>query len=243
MFKFGSSALVVDLFTSNSSAFEWAKPALAEEFYPSWWKQLPRHREMRPDDGPARPMPNMRGCAGFIDLYQHGFIVPMWSDLAVVIEPKQYKWQFADEVSNAVVHAADQAGSFLESQDMRSLKLITPWVAATKESVYWQIVQPLWSQGFQTDWVVPPAAVNFKNIGNMNVNMLVRGAGSPKDFTIPFTTPMVHYVPMSEKPVKLKYHLVTEEEFKLIHEKDRPLAFEYSYFKKLKAKKIGRAHV
>lgn len=234
---FGTSTLVVDMFTPNAAAFEYAKPALAEEFYPNWWKKLPRHQEIRNAAGTTYAVPNMRGCAGFIDQYRHGFIVPMWSDLAVAMQPDTYHWQFADQVSTAFTHNPEQAGSFLTDDDMRSLKLITPWVAATKESVYWQIVQPLWSQGFQTDWVVPPAVVNFSQIGNMNINMLVRGTGSPKDFLIPYKTPMVHYVPMCEKPIKLKLHLVSEDEFKRIHEKDRPLAFVYSHFKKLKAKK------
>jgi hypothetical protein len=89
--------VVIDCYTDNPHAFEYAKPSKATEFLPKWWKSLPK-------DGHA----NMSRCAGFIDLYRKSYVLPMWSDFDVWFNPDgSYNWQYADLRSEAQVH--DQA--------------------------------------------------------------------------------------------------------------------------------------
>ncbi len=42
MFFFRKKTLLIDCFTPVEGAFKYAKPKLAAEFVPDWWKELPK---------------------------------------------------------------------------------------------------------------------------------------------------------------------------------------------------------
>jgi len=224
--------IVVDLFTYDSAAYSYAKPALASKFYPEWWKSLPK--AVYED---SFPTPTMKTCAGFIDLYKRGFMFPMWCDLFVKVEEGgSYVWKYADGVSTAGHHAPEAAGNLFVDNNVRNLKLDNPWLVSTKEDVYWVLQQPMWSQNLQRELIVPPAVVNFKHQNTTAINTLVADFNRPREFVVPFGLPLVHYIPTDSRPIKLNWHLVSRQEFEHIGMKNLPRSFFNAYRTKLGAK-------
>lgn len=229
MIFFKSKTINVDLFTSDAGVYEYAKPDLAHRFYPEWWKELPKQIQ-----GEIGPAPTMKTCAGFIDLYRYGFMFPMWCDVYVRVEDDcEFVWSYADKRSSGVSHSPHQAGRIMFDTDVRNFKLISPWAARTKEEVYWSINQPLWNQKLQREFVVPPAVVNFKHQNTTAINTLITEMSRKRDFMIPFRMPLVHYIPIDDRPCKLHVHLVSEEEYNKINERNYPVSFSNSYKKKI----------
>jgi hypothetical protein len=227
---FKPKTINIDLFTFNSGVYEYAKPDLAKNFYPDWWKKLSK-QTYNSEFGPG---PTIKTCAGFIDLYRYGFMFPMWCDVFIRVEDNcEFTWRYADQNSSGMSHSPLQAGSLFFESNVRNFKLISPWVAQTKEEVYWSINQPLWSQGLQKDFIVPPAVLNFKHQNTANINTLITDISRKREFIIPFRMPLVHYIPIDERPCKLHLHLVSEEEYNKINDRNRPVSFSNSYKKKI----------
>lgn len=240
MFLLKKKPIVLDLFTDHAGVFERSRPSRSVDFIPEWWKNL--DRTYNKAGTPPHPGATMRSCMGFIELYKHGFIVPMWCDMVVDIDGnKGYGWKFSDDSFQAVVHDTEQAGKFFIDNKVRNLKLICPWLAMSKEDVVWHCSHPIWNQNFQYDWVAPSAAVNFKYQFELNINLMLLRITRTRSFIIPFTLPMIHYFPMSERPVKLVYHQISEKERNNILQRNTRVSFVNSYTKKLKAigEKIG----
>ncbi len=233
LFLFRKKTIVLDLFTNDAAAFEYAKPAVASRFHPEWWKRLPKSI---PTD--LAPSPTMKTCAGFIDLYRHGFMFPMWSDLFLRVENNfEFTWKYSDSYSYALYHKPEEAGNLFFESKVRNIKLHNPWLASSKEDVYWMLHQPVWSQDLQRDLIIPPAVVNFKHQNTTAINILIADMDRPRELIIPFGLPMVHYIPIDDRPIDLKLHLVTQEEFNRIGQKNNPRSFLNAYRKKIAATK------
>lgn len=243
MIIFKKKTIHVDLFTNNSVAYEYAPIELASHFYPEWWKAIPKSHMIKMPSGINIPGSTMRGCAGFIDLYRFGFILPLWSDLMINIAPEgNFTWQFADNQSSAEYHGSHQAGSLFKDANITNIKLISPWIAETRESIRCHVCQPEWSQKIQSDYLMPPANVELFKGRSTEVNLFLRNIKTPRDIFIPFGTPMIHYIPLDDRQIKLHRHLISGTEY---NEKKSVLNhpfFNFSYFKKqaIKLKRDGK---
>jgi hypothetical protein len=224
-FFFKPKTVVVDLFTSDAGVFKYSKPREASQFVPEWWKKIkmPSHLDT-----------SMKGCAGFIDLYKHGFIVPMWADLNVqMLDNEQPSFIYASGKHKATSHPYQQAGSFMFDSHTRSMKLYSPWWGRTKADIYWHMTHPMWNQNMQRNWSVPPAVLSLKHQNAMHVNALIHDSNVPREFRIEFNTPMMHLLPLTESKIELKHHLVTAEELRKIEFENAAVTFNFSYRKKL----------
>jgi hypothetical protein len=97
--------------------------------------------------------------------------------------------------------------------------------------------QPVWSQDLQRDLIIPPAVVNFKHQNTTAINILIADMDKPRELIIPFGLPMVHYIPIDDRPIDLKLQLITQEEFNRIGQKNNPRSFLNAYRKKIAATK------
>jgi hypothetical protein len=156
----------------------------------------------------------------------------MWSDLDVDIKPNfAYDWKFADGESKIEPHPIYQTGSFLLDIGYIHMKVVAPWRFVCKEDIDWHFAQPVWNHEAAKDYCVPSGVLNFKYQTNVNINVLFRN--NPNNIHIPHGHPMAHIIPLSERPVKVHNHLVSEEEFK--KRSWRPITFRGSYYKQKKA--------
>lgn len=223
------SKLVLDCFTANPSAFEYAKPDHAVKFIPEWWKNLPKVNEKQ-FAAPA----NMKHCAGFIDYFRVGVGLPMWSDLDVkvgAIGDSSYAWQYSDGESHAMSHNPQEAGSFLDPKEVLHLKLIYPWRFSCSEDVSWVWTQFGWQKPTNTTYQILPGALSFKYQTGANINILFQKQKTESLTQFKFRVPLVHIAPMSDKKIVLKHHIISDEQFSKMQRKVIRSSFTASFSK------------
>jgi hypothetical protein len=214
LFIFKKKPLVVTLFTANESAFKFARPQKAAHFIPDWWKKLPK-KDYRGEQAPSvmSSISTMKTCAGIVDLYSSGFIHPMWSDLSVEVHPDgTFVYQYSDGISSAIEHLTQQRTGSHFNHSYNHLKLNSPWVARESTGVKFLTSAPIWN-GFGTDDVcVPPGVSGYKVPINLNINLFLRREVERKVYTFNFGQPIAHFIPLSDRPLKLSYELISDEE-------------------------------
>lgn len=206
--------IFVDMYTDKSYVYEFAKPAPASEFYPEWWMSIGKSIK----DG-AIDKPTIKSCEGFVAQYRNGVILPMWSDLMLEVAPlgsTGYRWTYSDGLSNIQVHPVEQRGSYLPETAYQHLKLEAPWVFRCDEDISFQWLQPMWNFDAPEAVLIPPGIVNFKYQFGVNINMFLKRSHSPREVLIEHGQPLVHLIPLTERKVIFRAHLVTNDEIRAL---------------------------
>lgn len=219
--------IVVNMYTDKSYVYEFAKPAPASEFYPDWWKSLDKSTKTGAID-----YPTIKTCEGFVAQYRVGVMIPAWSDLMVEIAPignTGYRWTYSDGKSGAQVHPTEQRGSYLPEHEYQHLKLETPWVFHCDDEVAFHWAQPMWNFDDPESVLIPPGIVNFKYQFAVNINMFFKRKPTTREVFIEHGHPLVHLVPLTERPVVFRAHLVSADEIKKLSDLRTSLKFVGTY--------------
>jgi hypothetical protein len=92
------------------------------------------------------------------------------------------------------------------------MKIVTPWHIKCKNDIkfYWTI--PFWNHAIDIPYHIIPGMLEFKYNHGLNINIMIN---LQKDFkhTIKAYTPMAHMIPVSDKELVIKHHLISNEEF------------------------------
>lgn len=227
MIIFKRKAIQLDCFTAMPNTYKFTPIELSNNFLPAWWKKLPKTAQ----NWAVMDAPTMKSCAGLVDLYTKGVMLPMWSDLDILLRPDSgYDWKFADGQSIVEPHPMFQTGSFLSDIGYVHMKIFAPWRFTCKEDIDWHFAQPVWNHEAAKDYCVPSGVLNFKYQHHVNINVLLRG--TLNNIHIPHGHPMAHIIPLSERPVKVHNHLVSEEELR--KHNFQSTTFKGSYYKQKK---------
>lgn len=230
MFFFKKKKIVLDCFTDSKFILDNFPITKSENYYPSWWKNLPK--EYKEGDN-FWPTSTMKRCRGIIDFYANTYTIPLWSDLMISIENKNiksFRWQFADNTCGANVHATDQRGEWLKDTHGH-LKLHSPWQIKCKEDIKFSWISDVYN--LNNDWPISilPGTVDFKYNSSTNVNLLLEYPEIyKKEFLIPAGHPIVMLRACSERQVVLKFHYVKTSEIETM--KTVPVFTNFYKFKK-----------
>ena len=230
MFFFRKPTIVLDCFTDNSYLYEYLSIQQASKFFPDWWKQLPK--EYISKKSPTQLKLNtMKSCRGIVSLYQNGIILPLWSDYSIKVgskalpkilfeTPTQYK---------AAWHDAEQWGgeSYLSPKNYGHLKLDCPWYIREKTGVQFAFIQPFYNTSTPTDYLFPPGVVDYKYQNSGNVNLFFEFKEDERTILLRAGDPIAMILPLTEKDVKIKNHLVSPMELNKMNPK--PLTFNHHY--------------
>ena len=207
LFLFKKPKLVIDCFTNRPDVFNFSKIDYAHKFYPEWWKQTPKSYMSN-----FYKRSTIKKCRGIIDNYRYGAMVPLWCDLALSVKNKQYQWQFSDFTTRCEIHESKQWDTFADPTNYGHLKIVSPWHINCKSDTkfYWTL--PFWNHAIDISYHVIPGMLEFKYNHAININMMIN---LQQDFThiIKAYTPMVHMIPVSDKELVIKHHLISKEEF------------------------------
>jgi hypothetical protein len=204
--------LVLDLFTCQQQVFDVAKPNMASQFFPDWWKEL----KTQIPDSHVVPQPTMRRCMGFVDHFKHGIIIPMWSDFRIEVGQIGTQNHYAlcsDGYTPVVQHPTGQRGNFAPSDKYCNMKLESPWAVKCKEDIYFKWEQPTWNMKNLNAYVVLPATVEFQYQHSINVHLMFPRSTNPEVRQINFGEPIVHLTPITERQLDLRHHMVTPTEY------------------------------
>lgn len=215
LFFIKPSTVNLDCFTSNIAVYEMAKIEPAIKFTPNWWRSLPNSYPSVWGEHPYFRDGTLKKCSGFLDLYKSGFILPMWCDLAIDVGPigtDEFRYQYSNFESSAAVHPSGQRGAFCNEQNYQHLKLTSPWHLVCKNNINWIFMDVVWNDINLSPYRVLTGVVNYKFIDGTHINIILKREEKTKHVFIPYKTPLVHLIPMTEKKVKIKTHLVDSYE-------------------------------
>lgn len=221
------SKIYVDCFTEIEELPKFFPIINASERYPSFWKNLPT---TIPAGGPNRG--TMKTCPGVSDLYRTGFIIQSWSDVWVDIATGDIRWEPRPVAES---HNPNQWGEAIKNH--YHLKLVSPWRIREKTGVKFLFTNTLWhDEDFKPR--VLNGIVEYKYQHTSSVNMIVPKTMFPKSITIPAGKELAQVIPLSEKEVVIKMHVVDTME--LLKLQNWIFTFNGHYFKRKKMlKEIG----
>jgi len=233
-FFFKRNKIIVDCFTPYKHIIELSPIEKANKFIPEWWINTPREIVI-PNN--IEPCITIKECRGIIDTYNHGYIIPLWSDFILEIQNKQYRWTYSDKFSTAEIHSQKQWENFTDAQNIGHLKLMSPWRIKTKKDIMWSCTDPFWNNKLQTNYMTAPGVVNFKYQYGTNINIFFKL--QDQTIKIDFNHPMYHLIPITEHETEIRHHLVTDREFTQLS--NVSVSFYNQYIKRkniLKNKKV-----
>lgn len=224
IFLFPKKKIVVDCFTYNEIALQTSPITNSIKYMPDWWKNLPAFNTPS-----FYPTSTMKKCVGMIDYYKNSITIPIWSDLAINVNDKNYQWQFSDCFSVATIHPYEERFNFMPEHG--HLKLVPHWLLKTKKDIPWVWSQPLYNFSDNiSDIKVLPGIISFYHQHGTNINIIFP-LNKNITYFIPHGQPMVHLTPLCEGKIKVVRHLVSREEYDSKRASATPISFVNKYKK------------
>lgn len=214
MFWFCKPKLLnIDFFTTREDVFHNAKPKKASLFVPEWFKQMPKPGF---DENPMAPLllqKTIKTCPAFSTLYSSGFMLPLWSDLNIEVNSDSYRYQFIDGKSLITFHTPKQIAGCSFANTHIQMKLHNPWFMKTNEKINMLFMAPTWNNFGSGEIVVAPGSYySYADPIEANINLFIKKHEHRVVHQLFFGQPLVHVVPITNRPIKLHYHLVLEDE-------------------------------
>lgn len=227
MIFFKRKPIVVDCFTTKEYVYKYNPIKPASECMPEWIKDMPSTYKA---DG-FIPAPTVKRCPAVIGMMTHGLMIPLWSDLVIGINPieRAFRWQFADEETNAKPHNVAQWDRFANPSEYGHMKIISPWMIVTKKEIPFLWTHPFFNTDIDLKYKLVPAITEYKHQHATHINMFVK-TSTEGDILIKASTPMAHVIPMTDKKVEIRTHLVEEHEYKKMLQ---PSIFFINNYKKI----------
>ena len=205
---FGKKDIVLDCYTSNPFAYNFAKINYGYHYIPKWWKET--HKRTLDDKWPT-----VKQCPGLINHYKRSIIIPLWTDLKFILyakgEEESFEWITSHTEFTCENHSQDQFEGFAR-QDGQNLKIVSPWYVRCRESVQFVTSQPSWSQ---RDTIfnlhLLPGVLDFKTQSSTNMNYFFERKDNRVEINIEPLTPMMMLHPMTDRNVIIKHHYVPDD--------------------------------
>jgi len=212
--------IILDCYTYRPEVYEYSKIDKSTNFIPDWWKNLPPSG--CPVTGEMEPTLTMKSCPGFTSFFKNTYTLPLWSDLKLRTTEETWAYQYADNISEMGIHDEEQYKGFMEGY--QQFKLSSPWFAVCNKPIQWAFIAPSWHpiKGVH----ILSGLVDYYYQHTTNINMFV---DKPIEVILPFDTPLVHLIPMTEQKVEIRHHLVSEKEW--FRFKKPSLTFAKTYYK------------
>jgi hypothetical protein len=240
MFWIKPSEITVDCFTSNPMVYNNYRIDKASKFFPDEIKQMPNYINLRKSHNPESKLmediPTIRLCTGIKDLFTHGYILPSWVDFTIEVTKDgvlSHKDNLTPVDNNDLYHHHNrmQYGSGLYT-DRIHVKLMPPWHLAEKTGIKFTWNMCDWHRTDTADDIrILSGVLDFKYQHQVNVNAFLR-----RDSMISYSAgdPLVHLIPITDKKVVFKYHLVDLYEYNSMT-RNTMIETSYHNHRKLKA--------
>jgi hypothetical protein len=214
MFFFKKQQIVVDCFTYNNSVYDY-KPLPSSKFLPKEWKSLPKSIDIKVNQDPTSklsyPVPTLKLCDGFVDLFSNSFMLQSWADISIECNINgDLRWHTLSNLIQFQNHAPHQVWDSFYS-GYSPLKLISPWALSESSGIKFSWNRCDWLNYKDADTLhILSGIVDYKYQNGSHINMYVKHNSLIK---INAGQPLVTLTPLTDKKVVFKYHLLTYEEY------------------------------
>jgi hypothetical protein len=202
----------VDCFTCNPDVYLNTPIVRAGKTFPDWYKELPKNKpqfilEENTGNHKLQDNQNLKNCQAVLEFYKRGIVLESWCDFYMKMDLENstphYWWSGKEQAIS--FHRREQIGNgFLNHHHM---KLVSPWFLEEKTGAKFMWVGAEWALD-KFNFKILPAVVSYDTQVVTNVNIMY--PYETKEFMITIGTPLVHIIPLSEKKLKFKNHLITE---------------------------------
>lgn len=226
MFFIKKSEVIFDTFTSNEQAYKYYSIQKASEFFPSSIKTAPSKYL----DYTKFEQSTLKRCVGVLEYYKHGFILPLWTDIEFKFNESVkgvYNWRAASNIELAS-HNPQQWDFYTEKDKVTHIKITSPWSFKCKEDIRFLWQRPYWNFNPFENHSFPSAIIEYKYQRATELNLFL-DVNSDNIF-LKANTPMAHIIPLTDKQIVIKNHLVSEEEYKKISNFNRKSTFANAYY-------------
>jgi len=214
-FFFKKKEVVLDCFTHVPHVYDYAKIDRASNYIPQWWKDTPSA-----SPGSNGKLATIKHCIGFIDFFREGIVIPSWFEMELDIYDfaSQNQGLYHWEASSPVVktdnsHHQEQFYEF-SGEAGHNMKISSPWMFKTKESVNFTWTQPTWNnRSFISHLQILPAVIDFKYQHATEINYFLLSKKEKQLVTVPPLTPLVILHPLTDQKIVIKNHLVSKDEW------------------------------
>ena len=179
---------------STIEGLEKVVPVLpAKEVMPDWWTRVERMINSNIDNKGT-----VRNCPALPEYMSQGFVVPLWCDVHINIEPDKFEWKSPEKCFNFSSHGDSQYRDWLprhvKDNTSMVLKPNCPWRVKTPPG--WSMWQLPMHYDFNPLFEVQPGIIWTDVHHEINQQMLMKKFGQ---FTIKRGTPLAMYVPYERK--------------------------------------------
>ena len=222
-----STTITLDCFTPIPEIPDLFPIKRSSEFIPDWFKNL---EPTVPWQGMDRG--TMKLCPGVSEYYKMGFIIPSW---------REFKIEMNSGIPNVLpdgcadIHNPVQWGKGLDGYG--HIKLVSPWRIKEKTGAKFLFTNAFW-QKQKHQYFVPNGVVEYKHQSTTNVNMVISKNSFPKDFMINAGDPLVQCIPLSDKRIEIKLHVIDPIEYAKID--SYVFAFSGNYYKGKKIRESNK---
>lgn len=213
LFFFKKPKIVVDCFTCRDVVYKLHPINYTNKFVPEYWKKLPATIKLKADPDPQvktyLEAPTLKRCVGIVNYFSNGFVIPSWTDFT--LEDAGTRLFTTDTMFNLKVehHIRPTYGDELY-KDYVHAKVVPPWLIEEKTGIKFTWNQFDWTENINADFRILSGIVDYKINHSANINMFFK---KKTIINVKAGEPLVHIVPLTEKEVDLRVHLIPEAEY------------------------------
>ena len=228
--------IVLHCYTNRSDVYNYFPIVNAVKSMPEWYQKLPRPVF----ESLSKQERNLKECVAFSNYFSKGFILPLWSDLCLEIGKRgtdSYVYQFSDEKSSIAVHTAENTGNHFSDFEYQQIKLISPWQFRCEENIDFLATGPEWHFDRLQSLNILGGVLDFKTNSSTNVNTYIKRTEEDQSILLESGCPIYHFIPLTERKVRLETHLVSDEIYHRLGDINTPISFKRHFQKKKKIRK------
>ena len=204
------SSINVDAFIDEDNIEKLFPITESVRHIPDWWKNLPKQYCSSEGTGINVPAGTMRKCPGFIELYKKSLTIPLWADVIISSDPSGWRWRSPYSGFYLDTHGKEQFGNSFD--DFFHVKFASPWFIKEKTGVNFIVAPAIWNiSNLWDDVTIVNGISEFKYQHSTHINFFIKRA--VKEITFDAGMPLAHLIPLTEKKVNLKRHVISNEEY------------------------------
>ena len=235
MFFKRKKEIVLDCYTVEASPYNYFPIAKANKFTPEWFKTLkkPTFKKEQFEE----EIKNLKECYGFTNYFAKGFVLPLWSDLYLEIAPKGsdgVKWQYSDGYSSMQWHSDEATNGNFSDLEYQHLKLVSPWFFVCSEDIEFLALEPEWYFDKLDGVHILNGTMDFTVNTATNINMFAKRTDEVSKLNLMSGTPLYHFIPLTDRKVILRNHLVSQEKILNLKALNTRVSFSRHFQKKRK---------
>lgn len=218
---------IVNVLTPIKNTFEYGEIESAKKAQPKWWKEMPpkfddyaNFSNNKDFDKFKRSITSVKGCPAFQDIFSTGFIIKSWCDIKIFVSPEGVVESYiADDSIRNTPPGSGSSHPYIQRagvlKGFAHWKLHPPMFFKTKKYRKFLWKGAYWYNPYliENNIHIVPGIIDYKTQSGANINMLLPIKSEPYELNFSFGDPLVHIIPLDNKPVKIVKKLISEEEY------------------------------